>query len=102
MTDSPGTPEGAGASQSEASASGAGDEQAERVAAVLRRELQAAGQAARESGTDPEEITADLTERLARRPRRNLRRLNAAEASREREKAEASREREKKDREKEV
>ncbi|HTJ33031.1 MAG TPA: hypothetical protein VL738_07355 [Dactylosporangium sp.] len=97
MTDSPGTPEGAGASQSEASASGAGDEQAERVAAVLRRELQAAGQAARESGTDPEEITADLTERLAR-----LRRLNAAEASREREKAEASREREKKDREKEV
>ncbi|MFD0580729.1 hypothetical protein [Dactylosporangium darangshiense] len=79
MTDSPGTPDGAGASQSEASASGAGDEQAERVAAVLRRELQAAGQAARESGTDPEEITADLTERLAR-----LRRLNAAEASKER------------------
>jgi hypothetical protein len=47
----------------------------ERVAAVLRRELRAAGRAARESGTDPEEITADLTERLAR-----LRRLNAAEA----------------------
>jgi hypothetical protein len=54
------------------------DEQAEQVAAVLRRELRAAGRAARESGTDPEEITSDLTERIAR-----LRRLNAADADRD-------------------
>lgn len=54
------------------------DEQAAKVAAVLRQELRAAGRAARESGTDPEEITSDLTERLAR-----LRRLNAADRDRD-------------------
>jgi hypothetical protein len=68
MTKTPGRP-------SAADDPPADDEQAERVAAVLRQELRDAGRQARAAGTDPEEITADLTERLAR-----LRRLNAAEA----------------------
>ncbi|MGI5243738.1 hypothetical protein [Dactylosporangium sp. CA-139066] len=77
MTDTPGRTDGPSAGDGSAAGTGA-DEQAERVAAVLRQELQAAGRAARESGTDPEEITADLTERLAR-----LRRLNAADSARD-------------------
>ena len=49
------------------------DPPADRITELLHRELRTARSAAMEEGTSPDEITADLTERVAR-----LRRLNEA------------------------
>ncbi|MET7423435.1 hypothetical protein [Dactylosporangium sp. NPDC005555] len=49
------------------------DPPADRIAELLHRELRTARSAAMEEGSSPDEITADLTERVAR-----MRRLNAA------------------------
>jgi uncharacterized protein YhdP len=49
------------------------DPPADRLAELLHRELRTARSAAMDEGTSPDEITADLTERV-----RRLRRLNDA------------------------
>jgi hypothetical protein len=49
------------------------DPPADRIAELLHRELRTARSAAMDEGTSPDEITADLTERV-----RRLRRLNDA------------------------